>query len=122
MTATLILRPQVPEATLAFQPSLEAVFLEVQAAVTDGRAIAIVVPSEHLLGARSPEGAAYVNALVGLARAVAFEGAKPGWRINVVAAPGADADDETVRGLTAAEGLSGQLLTLGTGLVGRITP
>lgn len=122
MTTTTIARP-APTDLLMLEESLNSVFVEVQAAIGAGEDVALVVCADDLLGHRSPEQAAFANALVGMARAVAFEGVKPGWRINVVAVPSPTTlDAGEVEALLGSERLSGQVLTLGTGLVGRLLP
>jgi hypothetical protein len=102
--------------------ALLVAFEAVQRAVGADEDIVVVVPAADLLGHRGPARAALVGGLVGIVRAVAFEGARPRWRINALALPDdADLDDASVAG-RVAEGLSGQVVTVGTALVGKVAP
>jgi NAD(P)-dependent dehydrogenase (short-subunit alcohol dehydrogenase family) len=120
---TVVVRGDEPADIDELRTALDRAFLQVRAAIAQESPVVIVVPAEDLMGHRSPEGAAYVNALVGMTRAVAFEGARAGWRINVVAVPSAHGldDSEAVRAV-ATEGLSGQVVTLGIALLGKLIP
>jgi hypothetical protein len=103
--------------------ALASVFAQVQQAITEEDSVVMTVLSEDLLGHRSPEGGAYVNALIGLARSAAFEGARLGWKVNVVAHPSSlDLSDAEAIEAVSADGLSGQVITLGSGCVGKVIP
>jgi hypothetical protein len=97
-------------------------FERVQQAIGSDDDVVVVVPAVDLLGHRGPERSAYVGGLVGMVRAVAFEGARPGWVINALALPeGVEVADADVASY-AGPGVSGQVLTVGVGLVGKVAP
>lgn len=123
---TVVVRPRaLDDAGLdapGVRTALVSAFEAVQGAIASDRPVVVVVPSADLLGHRGPERAALVGGLVGLARAVAFEGARPGWRINVLAVPdGEDLDDGAAAARVPA-GASGQVIALGASLVGKVAP
>jgi hypothetical protein len=121
MSTARIVHREAPTEVDEVRDALVGVFVDVQEAILAGATVVLVIRAEDLLGHRSPEQGAYANAVVGLARAVAFEGVRPGWRINVVAVP-ADtvATDAEVVALTSDERMTGEVLVLGTGLLGRL--
>lgn len=97
-------------------------FEQAQRGIGEGEPIVVVVPATDLMGHRGPVRAAYVGGLVGMVRALAFEGAKPGWRINAVSLPdGAEVLDEDVMAYVGP-GMTGQVVTVGTSLVGKVAP
>jgi hypothetical protein len=121
MSATVI-RTTEPETLDEIRVALVDAFERVQVAISTGDSVAIVVPSPDLLGHRGPERGAYVGALVGIVRAVAFEGTRAGWQANVLAVPSGHeiSDAEVVNHFP--EGVSGQVVTVGTALVGKVAP
>ena len=103
--------------------ALDEAFLVMRDAVGAGRPLVVVLRDDDLLGQREPEAAALATALLGMVRALAFEGARRGWRVNAVSHRGDDAlAEETVRWLAAAPGLSGQLVRATTEHLGRVSP
>lgn len=107
---------------VAVRSSVVSAFELVQEAVLGGEAVVLVVPAADLVGQCGPERGALAGALVGLARALAFEGARLGWSVNVLALPdGLELDDDEAA-RRVPEGASGQVLTLGTALVGKVAP
>jgi NAD(P)-dependent dehydrogenase (short-subunit alcohol dehydrogenase family) len=103
--------------------ALAEIFERVRTAIGEDRPVVVRVDAEDLLGHQGPERAAYVNAIIGIARAVAFEGASKGWRINVVAAPRESlVTTDQVLDLVGNPSMTGQVVTLGSGLVGRVSP
>lgn len=119
---SVVVRAVEPASLDEVRESLLAAFDEAQAAVEQGRAIIFEVVADDLLGHRSPERAAYVGGLVGIARAMAFEGAKSGWRANVVARPAEQQLSDQELEEACPVGASGQVITLGTRLVGKVAP
>jgi hypothetical protein len=56
-------------------------------------------------------------------RTLAIEGAKPGWRVNMVAAPaGHEEDVEAAITMLAAASFTGQLLQIGGANLGKVLP
>lgn len=119
---TVLVHGAEPASLEEVRQSLLAAFDKAQEAVEQGSPIIFEVVAEDLLGHRGPERAAYVGALVGIARAMGFEGARQGWKANVVARP-ADQEltDQELEGACPV-GASGQVIVLGTGLVGKVAP
>lgn len=97
-------------------------FVAMRDAVAVGRPIVVLVRDSDLLGRNSPEGAALATGLLGMARALATEGAGRGWLVNTVSygEDGASVD-ETIAWL-AQSGLSGQLVRATTDHLGGIWP
>lgn len=102
---------------------LEA-FRELRDGIGAGRAVVVLLDDGDLLGQGAPEDAAVANALLGMVRSLALEGASKGWRVNAVTTrgDGHPALAATVDHLGATPGLSGQLVRLGTDHLGRLAP
>jgi NAD(P)-dependent dehydrogenase (short-subunit alcohol dehydrogenase family) len=99
--------------------ALDDVFAAVRDAVLHGRPVTVLVRDVDLLGQGTATDAAVANALLGMVRALALEGARHGWRVNAVATGSERPPRELLALLPGAE-LSGQLLrTTGAGL-GRV--
>jgi NAD(P)-dependent dehydrogenase (short-subunit alcohol dehydrogenase family) len=119
---------------------LTRAFLETREALEAARPVVVVVAAGDLLGQGDPLDAAVATGLLGMVRTLAIEGAKSGWRINVVAAPGlaedgeeedfgvtpeAEAADEEdpaalIIGMLAESELTGQLLQAGGANLGKL--
>lgn len=106
---------------------LEATTLEVfhrlLDAVSQGRAAVVVVREADLLGHGELGDAVLANAVVGLVRALATEGARDGWIVNALAIDeGIDepARQTWIERLADPRGLSGALLRLGDVHLGRV--
>ena len=115
-------------------------FVAAREALEAGWPVVVVVAAGDLLGQGDPLDAALATGLLGMVRTLGIEGAKPGWRINVVAGPGvaeegeremfgvaaADeaADEEDAVALTigmlADSELTGQLLQVGGANLGKL--
>lgn len=120
----LVLRPgSVGDDLDAVTPTLTGAFAEARGALEAGRAVAVVVDAGDLLGQGSPLDAAVATGLLGMVRTLGIEGAKPGWRVNVVAGGEGDqaAVEETVA-MLAGSSLTGQLLTVGGANLGKVVP
>jgi hypothetical protein len=92
-------------------------FTAAREALLAGRPVIFEVSASDLLGHGGVADAALANAMVGLARALALEGVRAGWRVNVVAREsGGDVDTAFLDDLA----LTGQLLHLGSGHLGRV--
>ncbi len=124
MADQLVLRPAtVGEDLDAVTPALTAAFLETRAALEAGRPVAVVLDARDLLGQRSPPDAAIATGLLGMARTLAIEGAKPGWRVNVVAGgEGEEAAVAEALATLAGSSLSGQVLQVGGANLGKVVP
>ncbi|HEX4306671.1 MAG TPA: hypothetical protein VHZ54_11570 [Solirubrobacterales bacterium] len=106
-------------------PTLTGAFAAVRAALAEDRPVAVVVDAADLEGQGTPADAAVATGLLGMVRALAIEGAKPGWRVNVVARGAGEDEDRAVEEAVAMLGdssLSGQLLQLGGANLGKVVP
>lgn len=119
----VVIRVDEPTSVDEIRESLGRLFTRVRAAIGEGEHVVLVVRSADLLGHRGSLTGAYVGAIVGMARAVAFEGMKPGWRINVVATP-ADRELSDAEAIACIGGdqMSGQVVVLGPKLLGKVAP
>lgn len=107
----------------ALGDELTRVFTRMQEAIGQGDEVVIRVLAEDLLGHRGPVQAAYVNGLLGMCRAVAFEGGSKGWKANVVAVPSdMELSIDELASVVAHPSMTGQIVTLGTIIVGRLAP
>jgi len=96
-----------------------------QVAMRDGTPVVYLVAGEDLLGQRGAPAAMVACGLLSAARTAAVEGARAGIPVNVVAAFGdAEVDEvvEWVRRLADPAGMSGELVRLGTGHLGKALP
>jgi hypothetical protein len=101
---------------------LREAFLLVQESVADSTPVVLCVDAPALLGQASLEDCSVATGLLGLARGVAFEGARKGWCVSVLAVDtGATPDPELVA-LAATPGLSGRLLDVSAGTLGKVVP
>jgi NAD(P)-dependent dehydrogenase (short-subunit alcohol dehydrogenase family) len=102
---------------------LHDAFVTTQAALAEGEPVVLCVDGPALLGQASPEDSAVACGLLGLSRALAFEGGSKGWRVNVVAVdPGAEPDPALVALAASTPGLIGQVLNVSSGAVGKLAP
>ena len=89
----MVLRPEaLGDDPGAVTGALTGAFAAAREALEAGRPVAVVVAAGDLLGQGSPLDAAVATGLLGMVRTLAIEGAKPGWRINVVAGAGVAAE------------------------------
>lgn len=125
MAAPLIVRqPRLGDDLDAVTASLTAAFTQIRSAVLDERPVVVVIDDRDLLGQGTVVDAGVATAMLGLVRAFALEGAKPGWKVNAVTHRGG-AEEREVEGAIAwlgSSGLSGQLLRVGTDHLGRVWP
>jgi NAD(P)-dependent dehydrogenase (short-subunit alcohol dehydrogenase family) len=95
MSDLFVLRPEpLGEDPGEVTSALTAAFAEAREALEAHRPVVVVVAAGDLLGQGHPLDAAVATGLLGMVRTLAIEGAKPGWRINMVAGPGTAADGE----------------------------
>ena len=122
LSSSRVLR-QAPASSLSeVGDRLREAFVLVQEAVAEEVPVVLCVDAPALLGQASLQDSAVATGLVGLARAVAFEGASKGWAVAVLAVePGADPDPELVR-LAATPALSGQVLDVSGRGLGKVVP
>lgn len=124
----------------AVTQALTAAFAAIREALEAQRPVVVVVAAGDLLGQGDPLDAAVATGLLGMVRTLGIEGAKPGWRINVVAGPGVAEDGEEEEfgvapeaeaadeedpvaltiGMLAESELTGQLLQAGGANLGKL--
>lgn len=122
MSEPLVLRPgAVGGDPGRITPVLTEAFAAIRDSCEDGRPVVVVVDARDLMGQGDPLDAAVATGLLGMVRTFGIEGAKPGWRVNVVAggADDAAAIDEAVATL-AGSSLTGQLLNVGGANLGKL--
>jgi NAD(P)-dependent dehydrogenase (short-subunit alcohol dehydrogenase family) len=122
MADQLVLRPAMPGDDLdALGPALTGAFTDARAALEGGRPVVVVLSAADLEGQGTPVDAALATGILGMVRTLGIEGAKPGWRINVVAAGEGDEEavEETIAVL-AGSSLTGQLLQVGGANLGKV--
>jgi hypothetical protein len=104
---------------------LTRAFEATRTAVRDGRSVVYVVRQDDLLGRRGPGNAMVAAGLLSAARTAALEGANKGWSANVVAFDD-DADRSTVddwsQRLLDSDGVTGELVRVGAGHLGKALP
>jgi hypothetical protein len=125
MADVLVLRqPSLGDDLDGVTAALTAAFAEIRAAVLAERPVILVLDDRDLLGQGGVVDAALATGMLGLVRAFALEGVKPGWRVNAVTHRGDPEASAVVE--TAAwvgdSGLSGQLLRVGTDHLGKVWP
>lgn len=105
------------------EDELTRAFETVLAAVERDEPVVLCVDDAHLQASDDVVRAALAHGLLGLARAVAFEGRKPGWSVAVLAAAADTPPEERERwAARLADGgaASGALLRLGGEHLGRV--
>jgi hypothetical protein len=119
----LVLRPEPAADVDAVAEQLDRAFEAMRNAVLAGEPVTVLVGDGDLLGHGSVYDAAVSAALLGMVRALALEGARDGWQLNVATHAGDDARlDDAIAFLGRPGGLSGQLVRAGTGHLGRVWP
>lgn len=104
---------------------LTRVFEVSREAAVEERSLVYVVRQDDLLGRRGAGNAIVATGLLSAARTAALEGARKGWTANVVAFD-VDADPATVdawaQRLLEDGGVSGEIVRVGTGHIGKALP
>lgn len=102
---------------------LREAFVLTKAALLSDKPVVLCVDGPSLLGQADPSDAAVATGMLGLARALAFEGGSKGWKINVIALnPGDEPGLELIALASSAPGLNGQLLNVSSSSVGKVIP
>jgi NAD(P)-dependent dehydrogenase (short-subunit alcohol dehydrogenase family) len=123
MTGLLLYEPPAGLGIDGLEDELCRAFTTVRDAVVRGDAVVVALDEGDVEGVGDPVGAALAHALLGLVRALATEGAKPGWRINALAAPRDLAPEQReawIERLSQPAGASGTLIRLGAGHLGKV--
>ena len=109
--------------TDGLEVELTRAFLAMREAAANGDAVVVCVDERDVLGVGEPAQSALAHGLLGLARALAIEGSKPGWRIAVLSStPEVPADERRrwIERLSEPGAASGTLVRLGGGHLGRV--
>jgi hypothetical protein len=123
MTDALVFEPPAVSGVDELEPELTRAFERIRAALDAGEPVVVQLDERDLQGVGSPAGAALAHGLLGLARALALEGRKPGWHVAVVSAPAhLDAGQRArwIERLAEPGATSGSLLRLGGDHLGRL--
>lgn len=105
---------------------LERAFQMSREAAQDEESFVYVVHHDDLLGRRGAGNAMVATGLLSAARTAAIEGSRKGWAANVVAYED-DSDPELIdlwaqRLATDSEGVTGELIRIGSGHLGKALP
>ncbi|MGD2042900.1 MAG: hypothetical protein PVJ28_04560 [Acidimicrobiia bacterium] len=122
-----IFRPnQVDDDWEEVRAELERAFQMSRDAARNEESFVYVVHHDDLLGRRGAGNAMVATGLLSAARSAAIEGSRKGWTANVVAyEDGSDPDvvDRWARRLaTNSEGVTGELIRIGSGHLGKVLP
>lgn len=123
MAEPLIIDQPRVEGLDAVTAALTEAFAAAREAVAAERPVVVLLADADLLGQGEVVDAAIAAGLLGLSRAFALEGAKPGWKVNAVSySAGAEAQARETAAWVAGSGLSGQLLRAGEAHLGKVWP
>ncbi len=102
---------------------LAAAFSLARDAIDTGESVVLVVEGPDLLGQGTLTDAAVATGMLGLMRALTFEGGSKGWHVNLVAVdPGSEPDPALLDAAASIPGLTGQVLNASAGHTGKIVP
>lgn len=100
---------------------LHDAFVAAQSAVETGEPIVMVACGADLLGQGSIEDAAVASGLLGMMRALMFEGGRKGWHVNLVAVDrGTEPDGSMLDAATHIPSLNGQVLNASSAHIGKV--
>ena len=120
---TTIIRQTAADSLDAVAAQLRDAFTAARAAVDSGEPIVIVAHAADLLGQGSVEDGAVAGGLLGLVRALMYEGGRKGWHINLVAVDrGTEPDPELLAAAASIPTLNGQVLNGSSGHIGKMIP
>jgi hypothetical protein len=122
-----IFRPnQVDDDWEEVRAELERAFQMSRDAARNEESFVYVVHHDALLGRRGAGNAMVATGLLSAARSAAIEGSRKGWTANVVAyEDGSDpdvVDRWAQRFATDSEGVTGELIRIGSGHLGKVLP
>ena len=102
---------------------LRDAFLRAREAIDASETVIIIAQAPDLLGQGTVEDAAVATGLLGLMRAITFEGASKGWQINMVAVDSGNEAPAEILAMAGQPGpLKGQVLNAGAGHMGKVIP
>jgi hypothetical protein len=115
-------QPSLGEDHAQVADTLTDAFSRMRAGVLAGSPVLVLIDDRDLLGQGSVADAAVATGMLGLVRAFALEGARPGWRVNALTHRGEEEGVEATAELLLASGLTGQLIRIGSDHLGRVWP
>lgn len=125
MSGTIVWALQVSDVWDDIAAELARVFELSRAAAQSEESIVYVVRQDDLLGRRGPGNAMVATGLLSASRTAALEGTRKGWTSNVIAYDD-DADRASVEAwaerLLDSEGVTGELIRVGPGHIGKALP
>jgi hypothetical protein len=120
-----VYEPNVEAGIEQLEDELTRAFHCIRGAIGRGDAVVVSLDERDVQARRSPAAAALAHGLLGLTRAFAIEGRKPGWRIAALSTPSPNDPEERLRWiehLSESELASGNLIRLGGEHLGRVAP
>ena len=117
--------PDPPADFVVLERELLRFFRASKEAFETGAPIVYVLSLADLLGQRGALGAMRAGALLSAARTLALEGARANLRVNTVALGDGASDEQAatwIRHLLADDGVSGELVRIGGGHAGKVSP
>jgi hypothetical protein len=119
----LVYEPRVGLVSAEVEEELTRAFTTMREAVEAGSPVVVCLEERAVQSLAEPADVAVAHGLIGLVRAFAIEGRKPGWTVAALAVS-AETDPEDRRGwieqLAASPVSSGSLLRLGGEHLGRV--
>jgi hypothetical protein len=119
----LIYEPAVAVGLDGLEDELARAFTSIRAALEEGDAVVVSLDDRDVAGTGDVARAALAHGLIGLTRALALEGAKPGWRIAALSSTADVAPRERQRWidhLSESSAASGTLMRLGGAHLGKV--
>lgn len=117
---------QVGDDWVEVRNELERAFTVSREAAREDRSFVYVIHHDDLLGRRGPGNAMVAAGLLSAARTAAIEGSRKGWTANVVAydegADRAKVEAWAKRMAANADGVTGELIRVGPGHLGKALP
>lgn len=105
---------------------LERAFVASREAARSGMSFVFVVNNDDLLGRRGAGNAMVATGILSAVRTAALEGVRDGWTANVVAWEGSEMPTDSVREwaerMLASSGVTGALIRIGPGHLGKALP
>jgi hypothetical protein len=125
VSGTIVWALQVSDVWDDIAAELARVFELSRAAAQSEESVVYVVRQDDLLGRRGPGNAMVATGLLSASRTAALEGTRKGWTSNVIAYDD-DADRASVEAwaerLLDSEGVTGELIRVGPGHIGKALP